>query len=157
MFSGLQCWDNNKGQNDVSELKECSASKSTSCFIVESIAHNEWFPRKCSYNLYFILYLIHFPEKPSKSISQTCSEKSGGWTDNRHQISCYCTTDGSVGKKCCFESIWISFQVQWNLGKVQRDENHCEFLSYNRYCFSLHFPVNCCKWSNKVSSYSPIL
>ena len=44
MFSGLQCWDNNKGQNDVSELKECSASKSTSCFIVESIAHNEWFP-----------------------------------------------------------------------------------------------------------------
>ena len=44
MFSGLQCWDNNKGQNDVSELKECSASKSTSCFIVESIAHNESFP-----------------------------------------------------------------------------------------------------------------
>ena len=41
MFSGLQCWDNNKGQNDVSELKECSASKSTSCFIVESIAQSQ--------------------------------------------------------------------------------------------------------------------
>ena len=41
MFSGLQCWDNNKGQKDVSTLKECSESLSTSCFIVESISWNE--------------------------------------------------------------------------------------------------------------------
>merc|ERR1712079_87080 len=86
-IKGLQCWDNNKGQNDVSELKECSASKSTSCFIVE--------------------------KKPSKSISQTYSEKSGGWTDNRHQISCYCTTDGcnETLENCSGMKIIASFSV----------------------------------------------
>lgn len=87
MFSGLQCWDNDKGQKDVSTLKECSESLSTSCFIVESILLKmKDFLKEC--------LIIHLSEKPSKSISQTCSKKSGGWTDNRHQISCYCTTDG---------------------------------------------------------------